>query len=368
MSANLPLSPTVSSIPASTPFVGPETIERDLGAPFNARLGANESAFGVSPKAAHAMRDAIPKLAWYGDPENYDLRAALAEVHHVSMDEICVGSGIDDLLGLIVRMVVSSGTPVVTSLGAYPTFNYHVTGFGGELITIPYKNDQEDIEALIPKAIASDAPLIYFANPDNPMGTWHGATAVQELIDSIPDGKLLVLDEAYVEFATEATAPPIDPGNPRVVRMRTFSKAHGMAGARVGYMIAHRGIIDTINKIRLHFSVNRLAQVGALASLEDKQHVANVVAEVARGRQEYYDLATRHQLPYVPSATNFVAIDVGSSERARAILQDLANQGVFIRMPGAPGLDRCIRVTVGTAEQRKLFAGAFKSSLQRAPG
>ena len=367
MSSQIPFTEIVEGLSATTPFVGPETIEREKSRIFEARIGANESAFGVSPAAAKAMRDAIQSASWYGDPENFDLRKALAEKHGVSMDEVVVGGGIDKLLGLVVRMIVAPGTPVVTSLGAYPTFNYHVAGFGGKLETVPYSNDHEDPDAILAAAAAHDSPLMYFANPDNPMGTWFSASDVQSLIDSVPMGKLLVLDEAYVEFAAEPTDPPIDTSDPRVIRMRTFSKAHGMAGARIGYAIAHRDIITGINKIRLHFAVNRIAQMGALASLHDHEHITEVVAEVARGRQEYYDLATRLQLPYVPSATNFVSIDVGSGDRARALVQELAKNGVFIRMPGAPGLDRCVRVTVGTSADRAVFADAFKAALDAVP-
>lgn len=367
MNHSIPFTDIVAALPATTPFVGPEAIERQNDRIFDARLGANESAFGVSPKAAKAMESAIDELAWYGDPENYDLRAELARRHGVALDEICVGGGIDELLGWVVRMTISPGTPVVTSLGAYPTFNYHVAGVGGRLETVPYRDDKEDIEGLEAAAERTGSPLIYFANPDNPMGTWYGAGDVQTFIDRVPDGKLLLLDEAYVEFPPEPTEPPIDTDNPRVIRMRTFSKAHGLAGARIGYAIAHKDLITGINKIRLHFAVNRIAQAGAMASLNDEEHVAKVVAEVARGRQEYYDLATRLQLPYVPSATNFVAIDVGSGERARALVQELALNGVFIRMPGAPVLDRCIRVTVGTQEQRAIFAERFKAALETVP-
>jgi len=367
MSSQIPFTEIVEGLPATTPFVGPEAIERQQSRTFKARIGANESAFGVSPAAAKAMQEAIQSASWYGDPENYDLRKALAEEHGVAMDEVVVGGGIDELLGLVVRMVVEPGTPVITSLGAYPTFNYHVAGFGGRLETVPYSNDHEDPDALLAAATAHDAPLLYFANPDNPMGTWYRASDVQSLIDAVPAGKLLVLDEAYVEFAPEPTDPPIDTSDPRVIRMRTFSKAHGMAGARIGYAIAHPDIITGINKIRLHFAVNRIAQIGALASLHDREHVTKVVAEVARGRQAYYDLATRLQLPYVPSATNFVSIDVGSGDRARAIVQELATNGVFIRMPGAPGLDRCVRITVGTPADRAVFADAFKAALDAVP-
>ena len=365
---SIPFTDLVRGLPATIPFVGPEAIERQRGRTFAARIGANESAFGVSPKAAAAMREAVENISWYGDPESFDLRQALAAKHGVDLDEICVGGGIDELLGLVVRMTVTPGTPVVTSLGAYPTFNYHVAGFGGRLVTVPYRNDREDPEGLLAAVHKEKAPLVYLANPDNPMGTWHSAEAVADFIAALPEGCLLVLDEAYIEFAGQDLAPAIDTGDPRVIRMRTFSKAHGMAGARIGYAVAHRELITGLNKIRNHFGLNRLAQAGALASLGDPDFLVQVAGWVEEGRQDTYALAERLGLSAIPSATNFVAIDVGSGERARAILKALQEEDIFIRMPGVAPLDRCIRVSVGRPEERKLFAAAFEKVLASLPG
>lgn len=358
---SIPFTELVQSLPATVPFVGPESIERERGRIFKARIGANESAFGISPKAAAAMRNAVEKISWYGDPENHDLRSALAELHGVTMEEICVAGGIDELLGLLVRMTVTPGMPVVTSHGAYPTFNYHVAGFGGRLETVPYRADHEDPEALLAATKRHKAPLIYLANPDNPMGTWHGAETVGAFIGEVPADSLLLLDEAYIEFSPEPIAPPIDTADHRVVRLRTFSKAHGMAGGRIGYAVAHRDVITGLNKIRNHFGMNRVAQAGALASLGDPGFIDAVRHKVEAGRQDYYTLAKRLGFTAIPSATNFVAIDVGSGERARAILQGLLGEDVFIRMPGVAPLDRCVRVTVGTPEDRAVFAKAFET-------
>ena len=364
---NIPFTDIVRALPATIPFVGPEAIERARGTVFRARIGANESAFGVSPKAAAAMTEAVQKLSWYADPEAYDLRAALAARHGVEMDEICIGAGIDELLGVVVRMTVEPGRPVVTSLGAYPTFNYHVAGFGGRLEAVPYKNDKEDLAGLLEVTHRLRAPLVYLANPDNPMGSWHEADAVQTFIEALPPDCLLVLDEAYIEFAPAGTAPPIDTSDPRVLRMRTFSKVHGMAGARIGYAIGHRALITGLGKIRNHSGVNRVAQAGALASLDDEAFIAGVIAEVESGRRELAALAERLGFAALPSATNFLAIDVGSGERARAMLEALAELGVFIRMPGVAPLDRCIRVTVGTAEERAIFGEAFEQEVAQMP-
>jgi histidinol-phosphate aminotransferase len=357
----IPFTSTVAALPATIPFVGPETLERELGHPFRARIGANESAFGISPHAAAAMREAVTSVAWYGDPENYDLREALARHHGVAMDEICVDAGIDSLLGLCVRMLVQPGGSVVTSLGAYPTFNYHVAGFGAELVTSPYVEDREDPEGLLDAARSSGATLVYIANPDNPMGTTNSATALLELIDAMPEGRVLILDEAYAEFAPEGTSPPIDTTDPRVIRMRTFSKAYGMAGARVGYAIAHRELVSGLNKIRNHFAVNRLSQIGALASLEDHAFLAEVRQRVEDGRNRIYELARDLHLASVPSSTNFVAVDLGGVEIAQTMLRTLHEHDIFVRMPVVAPLNRCIRVGVGTDAEMDYFDDVFAS-------
>ncbi len=363
MPYRVPFTPIVAGLPATIPFVGPEAIERRRGALFGVRVGANESAFGVSPRAAEAMREALAQVSWYGDPEAFELRAEIASRRGVGIDNVCVAGGIDELLGLTVRMLIQPGMPVVTSLGAYPTFNYQVAGFGGVLHAVPYRDDRIDLEALVDRVRTTRAPLVYLANPDNPMGTWHEAGAVAEFIAALPEDCVLVLDEAYGQFAPESVKLDEDVDDPRVIRMHTFSKAYGMAGARIGYAVAHRHTVEGFNKTRNHFAVNRVAQAGALASLRDPDFVRSVVAKVKEGRADYMRLASDMGLHALESATNFVAIDAGGDgERARRLLRLLEERGVFVRMPGVAPLDRCIRVTVGTAEERERFAERFRDA------
>lgn len=339
----------VGPLPSTVPFVGPEAQERSRGRPFRARIGANENVFGPSPRAVAAMARAAAECWKYGDPENHELKEALAAIHGVRPENVVVGEGIDALLGYTVRLVVEPGTPVVSSLGAYPTFNFHVAGYGGRLVTVPYAQDREDPEALIGAAVRERAPLIYFCNPDNPMGSWWPAGDVQRLIAGVPDGALLCVDEAYGEFAPAGTLPPLDVSDPRVLRFRTFSKAYGMAGARIAYVMGEAGVMKSFDKIRNHFGVNAVAQAGALASLEDPTHLPSVVAKVAAARDRIAAIARANGLRPLPSATNFVAIDCGGDGAlARRVLAELVARGVFVRMPGVPPLDRCIRVTAGT--------------------
>lgn len=358
-----PFTQLVRSLPSTVPFVGPEALERRQGRPFQVRIGANESAFGISPLAREAMRQAIDQVSWYNDPENYELRETLARLHEIPLANVAVGAGIDDLLGLVVRACVEPGDVVVTSLGGYPTFNYHVDGYGGKLHLVPYRNDHNDLQGLAEAAASTGARLLFLANPDNPSGTWHSAQDIQTFIDTLPGGCLLILDEAYSEFAPAESIPALDPNDTRLIRMRTFSKAHGMAGARVGYAIAPPEVVVAFDKIRLHFGVNRVAQAGALASLKDPSFVQSVVKAVIEGRQDYEALARQVGLSTLPSATNFVSFDAGDAGQAQAILDGLIERGVFVRKSPVPPLDRCVRVTVGTAEDRGAFAAILPEVL-----
>jgi histidinol-phosphate aminotransferase len=351
-----PVTRRIASLPTTVPFTAPEALERRSGRAFALRLGANESTFGPSPRAREAMRAAVERVQLYADPESFELRTALAAVHTVSIENIVVGSGIDDLLGLIVRAFLDDGDTAVTSHGAYPTFNYHVAGYGGHLELVPYRDDRNDLEALATAAHRTHARLVFLANPDNPTGSWHSASDVRTFLDALPPRSLLLLDEAYADFAPSEALPALDVEDTRAIRLRTFSKAHGMAGARIGYALGAASIIREFEKIRLHFGVNLVAQAGAMASLADTDYIAGVAAEVARGRDEYSTLARELGMIPLPSATNFVALDTGSAERARALLAALAGRDVFVRMPGVAPLDRYVRVTVGTPAERTAFA------------
>lgn len=361
------LTALAASLPATVPFVGPETQERDRNSVFKARLGANENVFGPSPRAIEAMQKAAQDLWMYADPENHDLRHALADHHGIDADNIMIDAGIDTLLGVLVRLLIGAGDAVVTSAGAYPTFNYHVAGFGGVLHQVPYTGDYEDPERLIAKAKEVGAKLIYLANPDNPMGSHHAAQTITRLIANVPDGALLILDEAYIEFAPEDAAPKWEPDDPRVIRMRTFSKAYGLAGARVGYAVGAKPLITAFNKVRNHFGMNRASQAGALAALEDQSWLQNIQSSVATARETIGRIALKNGLIPLPSATNFVAIDCGQDGAfARKVLTELVSRGIFVRMPFVAPQDRCIRISCGTSADLAHFEAALPQALAAA--
>jgi histidinol-phosphate aminotransferase len=364
-----PYTRIVQTLPSTVPFVGPEAQERKRGRLFRARIGANESVFGPSPRAIEAMCAEAADTWKYCDPENHDLKHALAAKHGVKPDNVVIGEGIDGLFGCIVRLFVEPGVTVATSLGAYPTFNFHVAGFGGRLVTVPYVNDREDPDSLLALAEKEHASLLFLANPDNPMGSWWDGATVQGMIARLPANTLLCLDEAYCEFAPPGTTPPIDVANPQVIRFRTFSKAYGMAGARIGYAIGEAGVIKSFDKIRNHFGVNRIAQAGALTALADDAHLKWVIEQVAASRDRIAAIGRANGLKPLPSATNFVTMDCGrDGAYARRVLAALIDRDVFVRMPGVAPQDRCIRISAGTKDDLDVLEQELPAAISAAAG
>ncbi|MEM9278508.1 MAG: pyridoxal phosphate-dependent aminotransferase [Pseudomonadota bacterium] len=358
-------TPVIRELPSTVPFVGPDEQERQSGILFRARLGANESCFGPSPKAIAAMNDAA-NLTWqYSDPDNHDLRQAIADFYGVGFENVMVGEGIDGLLGCAAHMFVEPGVNVVTSLGSYPTFNFHIKSNGGNLHLVPYKDDHEDQDALLAKASETNAALMYFSNPNNPMGTWYTADQMESMIERMPEGTILVLDEAYIECAPDGVSPAVDVNNPQVLRFRTFSKLYGMAGARIGYVIGHPEIIAAFDKVRNHYGVNLSGQRGALAALEDQQYLLEVKGKVESARERIAEIAKRNGLEPIPSATNFVAIDCKRGpEFAKSVMAELLKRGIFIRMPGVEPQSRCIRISAGLDHELDLFEEELPKALE----
>lgn len=362
-----PFTPIISALPSTVPFVGPEAQERAGGQKFRARIGANESSFGPSPRVIASMSEAAPDMWMYCDPDNHDVKVAVAAHHGVKPENIVIGEGIDGLLGLIARMYVGAGEPVVTSLGAYPTFNFHIASVGGRLVPVPYKNDREDLDGLLEAVRRENSRLVYLSNPDNPMGSWWDADEISRFVEALPETAMFILDEAYCELAPASALPAIDVSRPNVVRMRTFSKAYGLAGIRCGYAIGEETVIAAFEKIRNHYGVSRMAQIAGEAAIKDQAWLAEVVRKVEAGRQRIAAIAAENGLDALPSATNFVAVDCGRDGAfALKVLQNLLARGVFIRKPMVAGLDRCVRISVGLDHELDILAEELPKALAAA--
>ena len=357
-----PLS-IVSALPSTIPFVAPEELERSIGRPFRLRLGANESLFGASPLAIAAMQEQVLNAHYYCDPQGKDLRQALAKLHGLELDNIVLGAGIDGLLMLFARAYLDSNSVAVTSLGTYPTFEYAATAVGAKIIRVPYQNGALDLDALSKAAWTCKAQILYVANPDNPSGSFHGKAAMDKFKASLPPTTLLVLDEAYADFVPlEELTDSSNLSN--VVRARTFSKAHGMAGLRIGYAMGSSNLVHTLDKIRPHFEVNSVAQAGALGSLQDSSHLQYVMEQTEIGRQTLVGIVEKLGWKPMPSHTNFITIDMDSVETANRLMQQLLTLGVFIRKPRRPPLDQCIRISVGREQDLTLLAELLPEAWQ----
>jgi histidinol-phosphate aminotransferase len=359
-----PFTPIIEALPALVPFIGPEAMERARGQAFQARLGANENVFGPSPRALAIMREAVNSNWMYSDPENYELRSAIAKFHDVSIDNVVVGEGIDGLLGLTCQLFIVPGDRVVMTQGSYPTFNFHVLAHGGKVVGCPMLDFKEDLLGMAQVARDTRAKLIYVSNPNSPMGTcWTGAELARWISD-LPKGALLILDEAYCDTAPVGTSPMMDTSNAQVVHYRTFSKAYGMAGARIGYAIAHVELIAAFDKVRNHYGINRIGQLGARAALEDQSYLSSVVQKIDRARIRISQIATDHGLRPLPSAASFVAIDCGlDGEFAKRVLDGLILRDVFARKPSVTPLDRFIRVSCGRDEDLEVFEKSLSAAL-----
>lgn len=359
-----PLAKIVRELPTLVPFVGPEAQERARGRAFRARLGANENLFGPSPKAIEAMERAACETWKYSDPESFELRHALAAHHGVSANNVVIGEGIDGLLGLAVKLVVEPGAAIVTSDGAYPTFNFHVLSHGARLVKVPFCDDKEDLAALLDAVRRSNAAVLYVSNPNNPMGSWWSASEISRLIEALPPGLLLLLDEAYCDTAPREAVPSIDITNPQVLRFRTFSKAYGLAGARIGYALGEEKVVRAFEKVRNHYGINRVGQIGALAALEDQPYLSAVVDKISRARVMIGTIASECGLTALPSGANFVTIDCGrDGVFAEKVLDEVLARDVFARKPSVKPLDRCIRVSCGPDAALAIFKSALGEAL-----
>jgi histidinol-phosphate aminotransferase len=209
--------------------------------------------------------------------------------------------------------------------------------------------------------------MLYLANPDNPMGSHHPGAAIQDLLANLPEQTLLVLDEAYIDLAPAGTAPEIDPDTPNLIRFRTFSKAHGLAGLRVGYAITSAPLAQAFDKVRNHFGLGRIAQAGALAALQDQAYLAEIRAKTATARSRLSSIARANGLIPLASATNFITMDcTRDGDYARRVLAELLARGIFVRMPGVAPLDRCIRVSLGDETALAAFEAALPLALRAA--
>lgn len=352
------LNPSLASLPVYQPGRPIEEVARELGLPAAdiIKLASNENPLGPSPKALEAMRAALPQLQLYPDGNAFYLKRRLAETLGLSADHLILGNGSNEVLEFIGHAVIAPGAEVVASQYCFAVYPIVTHLFGGQLVVVPARDYGHDLPAMA-RALTPRTRVVFVANPNNPTGTLAPADAVLALIDAIPPHVLLVIDEAYLEYLEHPLdlLPLIRAGTrPNLVLTRTFSKIHGLAGLRIGYGIGHPDCIAALEKIREPFNTNTVAQVGALAALDDTEHLRRTRENNTRGLREYGEAFRRMGLSFLPSAANFILVRVGDGQGVFAALQQ---RGVIVRPMGGYQLPEWVRISVGTpAENQKCLA------------
>ncbi len=340
-----------------------EELERELGITDVIKLASNENPLPPSERVLKAIEQALPNLNRYPDGSGYYLRQALARRHGKSAEHIILGNGSNDLIELLVRAFLRAGEEAVIPHPSFVVYPMIVQAAGGIRVVVTLKDYRLDLEAMA-RAITPMTKMVFIANPNNPTATIVTADEVEHFMARVPDKVIVVFDEAYVEFAQGPDFPDtlayLGHGR-RVVVLRTFSKATSLAGLRVGYGVADPDCVSLLNRIRQPFNVNAIAQVAALAALEDESHVLECLRMIEAGRHYLYEEFAALGLKYVPSRANFILVDVGRS--AGDIFHWLLKEGVIVRPMTSFGMESALRVTIGTPQENRRFIKALKKVL-----
>ena len=330
------------------------------------KLDSNENPFGPSPRAVEAARAALSSMHEYPDDNSINLRAALAARHQVGPEQVLVTVGSTGMLSLLCQTLLGPGLNAVTSALSFVVYGMLVRSVGAQLIEMPLRGDGFDLEAIL-KAIDRNTRLVFLANPNNPTGTMLDAAAVDRFLALVPAHVVVVLDEAYYDFASHFAAirkaeysSSLDyvRRGASVLVLRTFSKAHGLAGLRVGYGLGPAELLGYCARMANTYSVSSVAQAAALAALDDEGHVEHAVLNNEAQAQVLLDGLSGLGYRAVPTTANFVYCDMGKD--AGRFAARLLDEGVCIRPLGAWGAPGCIRVTVGRPEQNQMFLGAAR--------
>ncbi|MDT8404884.1 histidinol-phosphate transaminase [Sulfuriflexus sp.] len=342
-----------------------EELERELGITGIIKLASNENPLGPSPRVIEALQAQMPELARYPDGNAFQLKQALAAIHGVDLNQVTIGNGSNDILELIARAFVGTDNEVVFSEHAFAVYPIVTQAVGATAVVVPAKAWGHDLDAMA-EAVTERTRVIFVANPNNPTGTCVGGDALKAFIRSIPVTALVVIDEAYFEYAQDLFAGYVSASEwldefPNLLVTRTFSKAYGLAGLRVGYGISSAEISDFLNRVRQPFNVNSMALAGALAALADKTHLAEGLRINREGLAQYEVAFETMGLDWIPTAGNFISVDLQCD--GREVFNRLLHEGVITRAVDNYGMPSFLRITVGTADENTRCIEALKKVL-----
>jgi histidinol-phosphate aminotransferase len=366
MSSPLPLNPALKDVPVYQPGRPIEEVAREMGLPADEiiKLASNENPLGPSPAALAAMQRAIAHLHLYPDGNAFYIKQRLAKKLEMDTANLILGNGSNEIIEFVGHALMGPGVDVVVSQYCFAIYPIIARLFGANPIVVPAKNYGHDLPAML-AAITPKTKVVFVANPNNPTGTLARREDVLRMVNEVPRDVLLVMDEAYIEFLDEPVdlLPLIRRGEkPNLLIMRTFSKIFGLAGLRLGYGIAQPELIAALEKIRQPFNINSIAQAGALAALDDLEHVSRTRANNAKGLKFLADGFTNLKLEVVPSFANFILARVGDGQR---VFNELQKRGVIVRPLGGYQLPEWIRISVGTPEENARCLAALQEILAR---
>jgi histidinol-phosphate aminotransferase len=353
--------PSIMAYPPGKPI---EEVQREYGLDSVIKMASNENPAGPSPRAVKAMRAAAGEMHLYPDGAGYYLKRALSWKFRLPPDWIVLANGSDEITDMVSLAYVSPSENVVFSEHDFISYKLGAQMMGARFREVPLKNWRVDLRAIL-RAIDAKTKLVCLANPSNPVGTMFERDEFEAFLGKAPSRVLVLLDQAYYEYVAARTYPNgthYVRRHPNLIVTRTFSKAYGLAGLRIGYGFAHPEVIRNFDRVRPPFNVSRIAQAAALAALEDKTHVRRSVEMNRKGKKTLEAAFERLGLDYVPSVTNFILVD--TARPGAAVAERLMRQGVIVRPMGGYGLPRHVRVTVGLPCENRRFVASLKQALR----
>jgi len=356
-------NPQLGGVTVYQPGKPIEETAREFGLDPNAiiKLASNENPLGPSPKAMEAMRDALEKGHLYPDGGGHCLCNAVATKLGFAPENVILGNGSNEVLEFLGHAFLNPDDDVVTAQYAFVVYKLIATSFGARTIEVPSPDYRQDLDGML-VAITPKTRLIFVANPNNPTGALLSQREIDHFMSHVPETVVVVFDEAYFEFLDR---PPdtlrfVREGR-NIVVLRTFSKIHGLAGLRIGYAVGRADLVQVLHRTRQPFNVNSIAQVGALAALEDDEHLRETKRTVDEGRAYVHEQFSKMNVRFVPGAANFVMVNVGDGH---AIFEKLLRQGIIVRPLKGYNLPEWIRISIGTMEENKKLVAAFKEVMR----
>lgn len=331
-----------------------------------ARMSSNENPLGPSPKAVGAMHEALNNVNRYSDPGSWPLRHTLADHFGLKAENVICTNGSDELIFMLCFGFLREGDEAVMADGSFVSYQMRTAGVGGQPIRVPLRDFAHDLDAMA-DAITGQTRLVFLCNPNNPTGTSIGAADVAKFLERVPEDTLIIADEAYIEFMERDDTPDliaeVRNGRRNLIVTRTFAKIYGLAGLRLGYAFAHPDVIAYLDRARTVFNVNMLAQVAGPAALKDTAHIERVRAHAKHWRERYTTELRALGLEPIPSATNFMAVNVGDDA---AVAKGLLERGIAVNPIGGWGVPGHIRISFGTDEENERFFVALREVLGKA--